>query len=217
MLIVHILGCGLPVTQLFCRLDLNFTSSSALKSFLPDFEVPDSTPFTIAVPSTHSVRLSRNGVPSPVRLPILRAERTALLVSSTSWTADEDFELLLEALEIYNRVASAKGGEKGLPRVLVMITGKGPLKDMYMGKIQRLQHAWDFVRCISVWLDAADYPLLLGSFFISQTVCMLTSRNTGSADVGICLHSSSSALDLPMKIVDMFGCGLPVCALGFAW
>jgi len=83
--------------------------------------------------------------------------------------------------------------------MLVMITGKGPLKDVYMAKVQKLQHSWDFVRCISAWLATVDYPLLLGS-----------------ADIGISLHSSSSALDLPMKIVDMFGCGLPVCALDFA-
>jgi len=196
----HFHRCSpLETHELFCRLDPNFTSSSSLPSFFPDFEVPHSTPFTTAVQTVPSSGQSRNGVPSPVRSPTLRTERTALLVSSTSWTADEDFGLLLEALEIYNRVASAKGGEKGLPRILVMITGKGPLKDMYMGRIQRLQRAWDFVWCISAWLDTADYPLLLGS-----------------ADIGICLHSSSSALDLPMKIVDMFGCGLPVCALDFA-
>ena len=88
-------------------------------------------------------------------------------MSSTSWTADEDFGLLLEALEIYNRVASAKDGEGDLPRILVMITGKGPLKDMYMGRIQEAQQAWDFVRCISAWLDSADYPLLLGLFYFS--------------------------------------------------
>ena len=159
-----VLGCDLPVAQLFCRLDLNPASPPSLKQFFPDFAVPYSTPFTAAAPTTPSDRLSRNGLPSPVHLPTLRAERTALLVSSTSWTADEDFGLLLEALEIYNRVASAEGSGKGLPRILVMITGKGPLKDMYMSKIRRLQCTWDFVRCISTWLDTTDYPLLLGCY-----------------------------------------------------
>ncbi|EMP26838.1 Chitobiosyldiphosphodolichol beta-mannosyltransferase [Chelonia mydas] len=100
-------------------------------------------------------------------------ERPALLISSTSWTEDEDFSILLKALE-----------------------GKGPLKKHYNRLIDKMH--FKHIQICTPWLEAEDYPVLLGS-----------------ADLGVCLHKSSSGLDLPMKVVDMFGCCLPVCAVHF--
>ena len=169
--------------------------------------------------------------------PAWRADRPAILLSSTSWTPDEDFGLLLEALVLYEALvegqgACGKGGgqrstpEKGasssqnlpLPPLLVLITGRGPQREMYLKRVRELRMKHVAVRgvwlicfcsckglrrmtcmnCLrpyvlimssvtliqvrSLWLEAVDYPLLLGA-----------------ADLGVSLHASSSGLDLPMK------------------
>uniref|UniRef100_A0A672FGR2 Chitobiosyldiphosphodolichol beta-mannosyltransferase n=1 Tax=Salarias fasciatus TaxID=181472 RepID=A0A672FGR2_SALFA len=123
----------------------------------------------------------------------LRSERPALLLSSTSWTEDEDFSILLKALEDYEGFIRAGAS---LPSLVCVITGKGPQKEHYRRIIDSLH--LEHVQICTPWLEAEDYPVLLGS-----------------ADLGVCLHKSSSGLDLPMKVVDMFGCCLPVCAVHF--
>lgn len=151
---------------------------------------------------------------SEIKAPFLREDRPALLVSSTSWTPDEDFSILLTALGEYE--ARAAASNKKLPKLLVILTGKGPLREKYMTEVGELQKKWKWVRCVSMWLEAEDYPVLLGMRPFVQPLS-ISKRFTGAADLGICLHSSSSNLDLPMKVVDMFGCALPVCALEFDW
>ncbi|NXD44690.1 ALG1 mannosyltransferase, partial [Copsychus sechellarum] len=124
---------------------------------------------------------------------VLRARaRPALLISSTSWT---DLSALTSVLSSPDYERFIKEGAK-LPDLVCVITGKGPLKDYYNGLIQKLD--LKHIQICTPWLEAEDYPLLLGS-----------------ADLGVCLHKSSSGLDLPMKVVDMFGCCLPVCAIHF--
>src|ERR1700761_5893962 len=115
-----------------------------------------------------------------------------LLVSSTSWTPDEDFSILLDALVEYSTQTQLL---PSLPKIKAIITGKGPQKDLYLTRIKELKrdNKLDAVDIHTAWLSVEDYASLLGS-----------------ADLGVSLHMSSSGLDLPMKVVDMFGTGLPV-------
>ena len=117
-----------------------------------------------------------------------REDAPALLISSTSWTADEDFGLLLEALRLLDArleadAADRSGAARGAPalRVVAVITGKGPLKAHYEEQMRR--SPMRRVAVATMWLEPQDYPALLGS-----------------ASLGVCLHTSSSGLDLPMKV-----------------
>lgn len=129
-----------------------------------------------------SAALDRLGLPTP---------RPAVVVTSTSWTPDEDFEPLLGAAQLLDRALPSSH-----PGVRIIITGKGPLRDRFFARVGAL--GLRRVSIESVWLSWDDYRQLLGS-----------------ADLGISFHRSSSGVDLPMKILDMFGSGLPVCAYDY--
>lgn len=158
--------------------------------------------------------LSLHDRPAPLFVPLLPSERiafltqheltaaeaneiidgnTKLIVSSTSWTPDEDFSVLLKALCEYS--TSAITDSPQLPELLVIITGKGPLKQHYINEIEALdaKQELEMVTIKTAWLSFEHYASLLGV-----------------ADLGVSLHTSSSGVDLPMKVVDMFGAGIPV-------
>jgi len=129
----------------------------------------------------------------PLDAPWLADASTALVVSATSWTADEDFDVLLDAMAEYARVGQG-------PRVVLVVTGKGPLRARFEASARSRAAAWETRVCVrTAWLSHDDYALLLGA-----------------ADVGVSMHTSTSGLDLPMKVLDFFGAGLPVLAVRFA-
>lgn len=153
-------------------------------------------------PASHFRPISDDGVRRQFLASLPEAEpvRTGLksgdvrvLVSSTSWTPDEDFSIFLDALCQYSELANTTNSR--LPYILAIITGKGPQRDTYLKRISRLRESGKLshVTLKSAWLSFPDYARLLAS-----------------ASIGVSLHTSSSGVDLPMKVVDMFGAGLPV-------
>lgn len=93
-------------------------------------------------------------------------------------------QVLLEAARLYDR--SSAVAAVPFPRLLIIITGKGPGKARYLAILRAL--TFDRVVIRTAWLEARQYATLLAC-----------------ADLGVSLHTSSSDLDLPMKVSDMLG------------
>ena len=63
-----------------------------------------------------------------------RKDRPVFLLSSTSYTPDEDFMILVKALdELHDKVQTLrKSSSFRFPKIQVVVTGKGPQKDHYL-------------------------------------------------------------------------------------
>jgi len=115
-----------------------------------------------------------------------QANLPLIAVCPSGWTADEDMELLFECLE-----------SLGTCRFEFHLTGDGPRRQQMEPRIARLRRAG--FRIHTGYLSDEGYRRLLSR-----------------AVIGLSLHRSSSGLDLPMKIVDLFSAGVPVCALNYS-
>ncbi|PWZ15466.1 UDP-glycosyltransferase TURAN, partial [Zea mays] len=106
---------------------------------------------------------------------------------------DEDFSILLEAVLMYDRCVAAALGEDDstdeeqlwidikngkqfvYPRLLFIVTGKGPDRKKYEDQIKRLKLRRVALR--TMWLASEDYPLLLGTPADFTSVCTLVAQN----------------------------------------
>jgi beta-1,4-mannosyltransferase len=88
-----------------------------------------------------------------------RAHRPAVLVTSTSFTEDEDLGILLEAVQLYDADLTPD-----TPDLVIFITGKGPLQEFYIKQVNTLK--LKRVKIKMMWLKIEDYPKLLGIFYL---------------------------------------------------
>ena len=129
----------------------------------------------------------------------VHAETVGFVVCPTSWTEDEDFDVIIDAvvrLEHRIRGWEATARNRRFPDLVVLVTGDGERRAEFERRFAGLPARRIQLR--ARWLEPDDYP-----------------RVVGSADLGLCLHRSSSGLDIPMKIADLFGAGVPVLALDY--
>eukprot|EP00388_Colpodella_angusta_P022775 GDKJ01058249.1.p1 GENE.GDKJ01058249.1~~GDKJ01058249.1.p1 ORF type:complete len:518 (-),score=93.86 GDKJ01058249.1:41-1594(-) len=175
------------------------SSSSPPRSFDRSFTFPSATKSLLtqvkALNGKHQVERLPRAKPSQTFTQAVQSGNAPFFgISCTSWTPDEDFDVLLYALERYDRAARRTLAQ--LPPLLIAVTGRGQMRDEFFEKVKELKMT--YVAVVSLFVPADLYPAFVGC-----------------ADFGICMHQSSSGLDLPMKVVDMLGAGLPVLARNF--
>ncbi len=113
----------------------------------------------------------------------------ATIVSPSSWSEDDDFDLFLAAVPRLDALLARKG-----LRARFVFSGAGERRAWFEARCAALR--LDRIRIETTFVAPADYPRLLRT-----------------AAFGLSLHRSAAGLDLPLKIVEMLANGTPVCAL----
>lgn len=108
----------------------------------------------------------------------------------TGWNDEERPEWILERLREFTRALP----EKSRPLQIIM-TGVGPRRP----SLSRCEGPGGRVAALLGWLPLKAYHALLAC-----------------SDAGLCLHTSTSGLDLPMKLADMRGAQLRACIFRYS-
>lgn len=119
-----------------------------------------------------------------------------LAVCPTSWSPDEDIDRLINGIELWDQRGAGSYRTAGGVRLHVLISGRGPGRAHTEQRLAARRFSRAAFR--TVWVEAEDYPLLLAA-----------------AHIGFCLHRSASGLDLPLKLADFRGVGLPALVFDY--
>ncbi len=123
---------------------------------------------------------------------VMKTKRPILLLSNSSYSIDDDFEMLLKACEKFE-------AQNLRTKLILIMSGSGVLKPYWSNKFMKTFEKSDKIKVYFKWFKQGDYPLICGS-----------------VDYGVCLHNSTSKVDLPIKILDIFACSVPVLAYKYS-
>jgi len=115
------------------------------------------------------------------------------VVAPSSWGPDEDAHAMLRVADWWRNNSASWGDAQ---QIAIIATGKGPLQADFARAAAA--SAGGPVMLRTAWVPAAEYPALLAQ-----------------ADAGLCLHRSSSGVDLPMKLADFRGAGRKALVLDY--
>lgn len=120
-------------------------------------------------------------------------EADCWVVAPSSWGPDEDVDAMLR---VADRSQNETDEGTAWPRIAIIATGWGPRQSEFARGATTFSRGP--ISLHTAWVPPAEYPALLAR-----------------ADVGLCLHRSSSGLDLPMKLADFRGAGKKALVLDY--